>query len=149
MLTIPVESEWIDQLDIIWEVGAKNWIASVFWDPDSPGNLGRTFWKSGRGDSESARQVPEELAVGDFIEVASDDKIKGVRGRHRLYFRVATCLADKLQLVKCQKPHMGDSSVQEFIAEIEGRVPGELDKFEDEDLIIELRRRGYHVEGDE
>jgi hypothetical protein len=76
---------------------AKNWIATVAHAPSSPGGLDRTFW-SGKS---SAREIPADLAPGDYVEAGSKDK-KG-RSGHR-YFRILEITADSITFRNADKP---------------------------------------------
>ena len=139
MIHVSVELDWIDQRDLHWLDGGKNWMATVSWNPDNPGGLNREFWNS---KPQAFRAVPDELGVGDFIEVAADDTRKRRMGINRRYFRVAASLAENLSLVECRKPKKKELTVDEFVAQLNGLELNPLMAYSDEDLVAEVRRRG-------
>jgi len=91
---------------------SKNWLATVAHSPASPGGLDRTFWDGRRG----AREIPSNLAVGDYVESGSKDK-KG-RPNHN-YFRVLEITKDALTVREAGKPSKTPPPVEVEVTKLE------------------------------
>jgi len=80
----------------------RNWVATVEFDPASPGALRRDFWKRG---SCTYVKVPDALAAGQVLEVGHDYyTCGGTRQPHRDYLRVVAISPDALELERCERP---------------------------------------------
>jgi hypothetical protein len=91
---------------------SKNWLATVSHSPASPGGLDRTFWDGRRG----AREIPSNLAVGDYVESGSKDK----RGRpNHTYFRVLEITKESLTVREADKPGKTPRPVEAEVAKLE------------------------------
>lgn len=91
---------------------SKNWLATVNHSPASPGGLDRTFWDGRR----NAREVPSNLAVGDYVESGSKDK----KGRpNHCYFRILEITKDALTVREADKPGKTPPPVEAEVAKLE------------------------------
>lgn len=102
--TLEISGGCIDQADVVFEdhVRGKNWIATVQFDPKSPGGLDRSFWKKASG---SFKEVPGDLTAGQTLEIAAD-YISGGGKKHpkRRFFEIIAVNATGISLLACEQP---------------------------------------------
>lgn len=95
---------YVDQRDLSYEDHRRgtNYIATVSFNPASPGNLDRDFWGKGSG---SFRAIPDSLKEKNVIEVAHDyTSGGGNKSRRRDYYMIVKITDDALFLTETEKP---------------------------------------------
>jgi len=127
----------IDQEDIDFENHKRgtNWVATVSFNPASPGSLDRDFWSKG---SSSFKEVPDDLEKNDIIEIAADyTTYSGNRHHIRYYYQIIDIRDEELILEEAEKP------CKKREKQLKERP---LVNISDEDLLNELRQRNYNVD---
>lgn len=143
-IKIEIAQGYVDQRDLIYESHHRgtNWIATVSFDPSKPGSMERNFWEKGSG---SFKKLPDELALGDFIEIAADyTSGGGNRSRKREYYRAAVITEDELILVADSQPRKKSLSKEDFLKSIAGEnIEPDIDLsgVSTNQLIAELKKR--------
>lgn len=148
----------LDQAEIAWSshMRARNWTATVVFDPAQPGGLRREFWTRGSGSYVS---VPPALAAGDFLEVASDYyTCGGNKQADRHYLRVLARQPESLVCREAGKPGEHPRDVADEIKAVDLAsadpaamptpvtvTPGPLAEYTTDELLAELVRRGVRV----
>lgn len=147
--TVKVAQGYIDQIDLGFENHRRgtNYIATVKFNPSAPGGLDRNFWEKGSG---SYRAIPDELEIGDFIEVAHDyTSSGGTRNRRRDFYRIVSVSESELILAEDEAPKSKSISNSDFAAMLSAEpreIPSvDLSNVTDDELISELERRGHKL----
>lgn len=148
-IKIEISQHYIDQRELGYEDHRRgtNYIATVQFAPSQPGGLSREFWAKGSG---SFRAVPDNLEIGDFIEVAHDYTSGcGNRSRKRDYYRIVSVSEGELEFTEDFAPKSKSISKSDFAAMLAGeeRIAPSIDLsgVTDDELISELERRGHKL----
>jgi hypothetical protein len=138
---------YVDQSEVVYRKHqrAKNWVATVRFDPAAPNSLARAFWKRGSG---SYVAVPSSLAVGEVLEFGADYYTRGgYRQEGRQYHRVLAITPHHIVMREAGKP--GKRPLRPVALDIEAaQIAGDSQQVNplvdtsDADLVAELQRRG-------